>query len=398
MQQSLNAKQKNVIYGICFYAFFINGVIGTSLGALMPFINKAYNLHYETSGLLLSAHSIGNLAASYVAALLPFYLGRKTSATLLSLATVLGFFGMILSGNPIWLFFAFLLTGIGRGSVSNFDNMVINEISDGDPKAFNILHSFFAVGALAAPFAIVVFTKKDSGLWRLPTALFAFASIMVVLLFSIMKVENKRPVKGKRVKVSYSFLKDSHFWVSTGLLFFYLCAETAINGWLVTYFKDTGLMTTSIAQMLSSLLWFVILFGRLTCAYLLRVVSKKSILLMTSIGSALFFVLLLSTSTMSVIVISIIGLGFCMSGIYPTTIANLGGIIKSTPMAMGMLLSIAGIGSILMPAITGKIAQSYGIFGGMSAITVAIVLNLVFSIANYAKQQPDSPTVVGCKE
>ena len=144
-------------------------------------------------------------------------------------------------------------------------------------------------------------------------------------------------------------------------------------------------MNTNTAQALSSILWLVILVGRLTCAYLSKIISKRKILLFTSIGTALFFILLLSTKNIIIITACIIGLGFCMAGIYPTTIANLGDVIKSKPMAMSMILTIAGIGSIVMPAITGQVAQNVGIFGGMAVITVAVFLNFVCSVINYVR-------------
>lgn len=385
MQQELSQKQKNFIFAACFYAFFMNGIIGLILGALLPMIKTTYNLSYNMSGLLLSAHSIGNLVSSYIAGLVPFYLGRKTSVVLLSCTASLGFFGMIITGNPIFLFISFLLTGIGRGSVSNFDNMIVNETSYGDPKALNILHSFFAIGAFVAPFLVIAFTRNNPDSWKFSTAVVVILSLITVILFSLMRIENKKARKGGKGKISYSFLKYPHFWISTGILFFYLCAETAINGWLVTYFKDTGIMNTNTAQALSSILWLVILVGRLTCAYLSKIISKRKILLFTSIGTALFFILLLSTKNIIIITACIIGLGFCMAGIYPTTIANLGDVIKSKPMAMSMILTIAGIGSIVMPAITGQVAQNVGIFGGMAVITVAVFLNFVCSVINYVR-------------
>ncbi len=42
--------------------------------------------------------------------------------------------------------------GIGRGSVSIFNNSIINDYGDGTPAALNILHTFFAFGAFLAPF------------------------------------------------------------------------------------------------------------------------------------------------------------------------------------------------------------------------------------------------------
>mgnify|MGYP002226339932 FL=1 len=45
------------------------------------------------------------------------------------------------------LYAAFVLLGIGRGSVSIINNAVVNDNSDGKPAALNLLHMTFAVGA-----------------------------------------------------------------------------------------------------------------------------------------------------------------------------------------------------------------------------------------------------------
>ena len=112
-------------------------------------------------------------------------------------------------------------------------------------------------------------------------------------------------------------------------------------------------MTTEYAQMLASLLWVVILAGRLTCAYLGDKISKKILLLTTSVGTVIFYLLLLSSRNITIITIAIMGLGFSMAGIYPITISTVGGTIKKYPMSMGILLMLGGIGSIIMPTMIG---------------------------------------------
>ncbi len=388
MQKEQN---KRYILGSCFYAFFINGITGLILGSLLPYLTQTYQLDYQVSGLLLSSHSVGNLVAGFIAGALPLYLGRKRSILLLCSATALGFIGMVLTGNPVLLLLSFLFTGIGRGSVSNFNNVIVTETSDGNPKALNILHSFFAIGAFIAPFLVLCFTQKQPVYWKWSSLSVAVLSCVMIGLFGFMKLSGPSSMATHpKQQRSFSFLKDSGFWISSGILFFYLCAETAINGWLVTYFKDSGIMTDGYAQTLASLLWLVILFGRLTCAYLSQFVSKQKLLVGTAAGTVVFFVLLLSTRDLTVITISIIGLGFCMAGIYPTTVANVGSVIKSAPMAMGTLLAIAGLGGIIMPSVTGFVANHFTIFGGMAVISIAVALNFIFAVVNAARKAPDS--------
>jgi FHS family glucose/mannose:H+ symporter-like MFS transporter len=176
--------------------------------------------------------------------------------------------------------------------------------------------------------------------------------------------------------------KDKNYLTACLILFFYLCTEQVINGWLVTYFKDSGILSDTFAQSMASLLWLVILLGRLTCAYLSEKVEKTKLLVYSSIGFLLFFLVLLSGRQLLPITIGIVGIGFCMSGLYPTTLAEIGGIIKDYPLALSFILTFAGLGAIIMPGITGAVAERIGIVGGMSVTVIAVVATMVSIFVN----------------
>lgn len=373
-------KNNRYILKCCFFVFAVNGLYAMILGSFLPLISSEYGLNNTVSGALLSAHQTGNLIAGFIAGVLPLYLGRKKSILFLCSFVVMGFSIMIITGNPVLLILGFLFTGLSRGSISNFNNTVVNEVSNSSSVALNILHSVFAVGALSAPFLVILCTNivGDSG-WKIAAGVIIFLAIISMILFSRMKIED---VTKRKENISYQFLKFKNFWIIAGILFFYLCAESAINGWIVKYFIDSNIMTREYAQMLASLLWAVMLAGRLTCAFIGDKVSKKTLLLVTSIGTVAFYLLLLSSQNITVITIAIMGLGFSMAGIYPITISNFGSTIKLYPMSMGVLLMMGGIGSIVMPIVVGTLSDSFGILAGMSAIIFAIVMMIVFVLIN----------------
>ena len=369
-------KDERYILKCCFFVFAVNGLYSMVLGSLLPLISAEYNLNNTISGGLISAHQTGNLISAFIAGVLPLYLGRKKSVIFLCSFVVLGFSMMILTGNPMLLLLGFLFTGLSRGSISNFNNTVVNEVSNSSPVALNVLHSVFAVGALVSPFLVILSTNFYGELgWKITAGIIIVLAIISMILFSKMKIDNIK--KTEKVNMSYDFMKNREFCISAGILFFYLCAEATINGWMVKYFIDSRIMTIEYAQMLASLLWLVILMGRLTCAFLGVRISKKTLLLLTSCGTAGFYILLLSTNNITVITIAIMGLGFSMAGIYPTTVSTVGNITKAYPMAMGVLLMVGGIGAIIMPIITGALSDSFGIFAGMGAIIAAIIFMIV---------------------
>ncbi len=383
-------KDEKKIFAGCFYAFFINGVTALIIGAIMPLILTDFNIGYDKGGMLLSFQSIGNLLASFLGGIIPVYYGRKNTIVALSSMTAIGFGGMIITKSPLFLLLPFFLTGIGRGSVTNIGNTIVNDVGEGRPGPLNILHTFFAVGAFMAPF--FASWSLSMGLsWRFVLGVVSVLAIIMVLVFLTMEIDNTRVKKQKNGKdegkrkeqnMSLDFLKNVDFYLSSGILFFYVGVEYAVNGWIVTYLKDTGIMSTSLAQRVLSILWIVIIFGRLFIAYISKYVDKKTILLTSSIGTMFFFTLFIMSSSIWAIVVCILGLGFCLSGLYPTTVSNVGGVLKGSGLAMGTLLGVAGLGGILMPYITGAVAEKVGIAGGMIAIGVAVVLMFLCTLVN----------------
>ncbi len=386
IQSSINEKEtarttKRLFIG-CFYTFFVNGGLALILGAILPFMKATYNLNYQTAGLLLSFHSVGNLVSSFTGGILPVYLGRKKSILLFSSMGFLAFLLMTLTGNPFLLLLAFFMTGMNRGAVSNFNNTMINEIATGKGWALNLLHSIFAVGALVSPFIALFFTKNDPDGWIYAALVLAFFCLTELIVYGRMQIPNNVPLPKERKKADLGFLKNKYFLTASGILFSYMCAEQAINGWLVTYFKDSGIMSGNLAQSMASLLWLTILIGRLICAYLSSKIKKSRLLLLNAFGYLIFFIVLLFSRTMAPAVTGIIGVGFFMAGLCPTTMASVGEIIKEYPLALSFLLTFSGLGAVLMPAIIGSVADTVGILGGMSVVIIAVVITVALIIYN----------------
>lgn len=378
------------IFAICFYAFFINGVTALIFGAIMPEILGEFELGYDTGGLLLSVQSVGNLIASFIGGVVSVYLGRKTAIMVLSSMSVIGFFSLSLITAPWFLFLPFFLTGIGRGSVTNIGNTIINEEGDSQAGPLNLLHTFFAFGAFLTPLFAAWALGQDYS-WRFILQLIGGLAIILVFVFSRLPIENVHRGRMPAAEASggVHFLSSIDFYLASGILFFYVGVEYAVNGWIVTYLKDSGIMTTTMAQRILSLLWIIIIFGRLFIVSISRRVDKRTILLASSIGTMVFFGLFLLASGLGAIIGCILGLGFCLSSIYPTTISNIGPVLRHSSLAMGTLLGVAGLGGIVMPYLVGLVANKQGIAGGMVAIAIAIGLLFGFTLINRLRSRSE---------
>ena len=106
------------------------------------------------------------------------------------------------------------------------------------------------------------------------------------------------------------------------------------------------------------------------------------------IGLVGFFLLLLFSRSTPLIILGIMGFGFSMAGIYPTTVSFAGTLIEKYPMAWSYILTLASFGSILMPSVIGKIAETAGIYYGMSSIVAVVIIDmiLIFTLVRYIKK------------
>jgi FHS family glucose/mannose:H+ symporter-like MFS transporter len=366
-----------------YYAFFVSGMMSTLIGALLPFMKSEYQMSYVLSGAVLSAHQIGNFSALLIAGVLPYLIGRKRSTLTLAMGIVIGFLLITLTANPLLLLLAFAFTGIGRGTFSNITNVVMSEIAENKAASLNLLHAVFAVGAFLAPFIAILATVVLNVGWRV-SAWLLVAFELIALLFISRSTLSSEPTKRSKGGEA-SFLRSSEFWINAATLFFYLCNEASIMGWLVTYFTDTGRLSPALAQTTSSALWIFILVGRLLCAYLASKMNKNLLLIILGALQLSFFIMMITVDSITLIYLSIFGFGLSMSGTYPTILSTVDSKLTSSTIAMGSLIAVATLGAILMPTIVGSIAQVQGMAGGLATISVAIGVMLFLMIIKFIR-------------
>ena len=363
---------------LCSYGVFImNGMLALSIGSLLPFIRDERGLDYAFCGMIVSLHSVGNLVASFVAGMLPIAIGKKKSILFFNAFFAFSYILIIMGGNKWFLALAFFLTGLARGATSNFCNTAINGLAPGAAGLINGLHAMFAIGAFTFPILLTVLTNMSASNWIYAAYFMLMMGILSWILYFIHPVDNDKVEKKQGAKTNFGFFKEPLFYLCILTLFFYLCAEQGVIGWMITYFKDTKLLPESLSQITASVLWVMILAGRLLTAWLSSRYKKENLLVIMGIGLVAFFVLLLFGRTTPLIIFGIMGFGFSMAGIYPTTVSFSGLIIEKYPMAWSYILTLASFGSILMPTIIGTIAETAGIYYGMSSIVVVVAIDLI---------------------
>lgn len=375
--------RKQLLYN-SFFAMAISGFCATAGNLMMPLLREGNNLPYSVGGMMVSALSVGNLVAGFIGGILPVYMGRKWSIILLNFAAVIGFFGMLFMHTPAPLIMVYLGIGISKGAVGNMSNVVAAETSKNRTSGMNFLHASFAFGSLIAPL-IISWLLVSTGGWEAGVIVTVIVALLLEIVYYFSPLSSKERQKGdsgKKEKVDWGFLREKQFWISTGILFFYVSVEISVTGWIVTYFIETAILPEALSQIMLTVIWVVMMVGRLLLSFSAKRINPKPALVGMSIGACVcyFAMILGSNKILTVVLLGLFAL--FAAGIYPTTVADSGG-RNVTQAALGVMFPLAGIGAIIMPSVTGFVAENLGIQAGMTAIGVSCVMLVIFTSLNF---------------
>ena len=372
MNQQQNARLRNA----GFATFFFSGICAISAGVVVSLLQEEYGFAYGMTGTLLSLMSVGNLLAGLLIGMLPSMLGMKPSVLLLTIGYAAGYAIMGLTGAEILLALAFFMVGIAKGSVINTCTILVSDNSADRTRGMNLMHSCYACGALLCPFVIAAAAKVSTAL-----AVFLLAALGLVLWL----VYAFTPLTGGKAKnaqekqaIDWSFLRSARFWLLTGLLFFQNAAEQSVNGWMVTYFKGSGIISGALAAYTVTVMWGATLVARLLIAFVFPLKQPRKAMVFMAVFCTAFYFAMMQTHSQLPAILLLFAFAFSMAGMNPTAVASAGKMTTVT--SMGIMLPVASSGAILMPWVIGVVAESAGLAAGMMTNIVPCVGLVIFAI------------------
>lgn len=405
-------KSLNKVY----IALLFDGLCVSSANVILPLLREQFHLQYDFTGLLLAFLSIGNLAAALLCGVLSTKIGMKKTAMIFIIGMMLGYGILTISGAPVLLIAGFLFIGLAKGASMNNGTVLAGNMAEDRTKSVNMINAMYALGSMLAPFIYLAASGKSFP-WWMPIAVLTVAGLILWLLFfsikdfgekrdlEVQKCEDsdlvncqnsqtdekgqlkkdKQEIREDKNSKEWEFLKEKHFWLSTSLLFGQQCAEISVTGWLVTYYKDQGILSGVFSEFTVTVIWFAMLAARLFIVFVLPANKNRNSLTIMSIASLITYALMLCANNGITAILSLFLFGVSIAGVYPTAIAQASKGLSNA--SVGVQLPIAGIGAIAMPYITGAVAQRIGIKGGMACSLVALVWMLVFAVLTRAEDR-----------
>ena len=422
-----------------YLGYILSGAVITIFGAILPHLIEEEQLNYAVAGGLISILAIGNFCASIIYPLAKRHFSHR--AVVVAITGLSPIVMLLLTIHPpvAFMYLLVFVLGITKGTVTIINNLAMNVATNSSTKYLNILHTTFAVGAFASPFIMAALLALGFP-WRIIMYILCVSGAIFPLNYWTMDyrmLEEPQPsaanagdhradgcstadpagttprsaattssdaVDSTAVAADtaqggdgssagcieqgqaagapnlQALLTNRSFLIITFIMFMYVGFENTVNGWFVTYLKDTGVMTSALATAMVSVTWIMMMAGRMGTAQFLQNVNKLWIILVSALIDFVAIVLLVNThtATMAAIIIAVLGLG--MSAIYPTTVAAAGPIIEGSTMGLSLLTGISAIGGILVPQIIGILADQVGIAGAMVTVVLTVGIMLALSI------------------
>ena len=382
------SKNSALFFISSYFLMFTTGLAVLSTGAILPEIVKEFAIGYDLAGILLSLQAIGNMAAVIISGSALDFIGGKIVLLTGSLFLVISFAGIAYTSSAIILYFLIFISGCGWG-INNIISSIMNNVTGGSAKHLNRVHVFFAAGAFTAPF-FVIFSDAIGMGWRFVSGTISILSLCSVILIIIIKIpaaqiehKSHKEKQANKIKVSFEAFKHARYYIFLAVSFTYAAVEAIMNGWITTYFQNTGVLTNTEAKIALSLIWISIMTGRIIISIVGDKIKKEYIILSCAFIILIFTSVLMQLSTFLSLAVCVFILGLGLSALLPTNLANSAVVINGSSMAMGILISTGGLGATVGPLITGMAAEQLNLSASMWVAVGFAVILLSTAILNY---------------
>ncbi len=360
-----------------YYAAFIGlGLVGASLGPTLPNLAENTRTLLSQISVLFVARSAGYMVGSFLGGrLYDRFSGHRVMALALLVMAVTMFFVPVLGLFGV-LAAALLILGLAEGTLDVGGNTLLVWLHRHNVgPAMNGLHFFFGVGAFLSPIIIAWLVLLSGGI-RGGYWLIALVLALIALFLGRLPSPS----------IPHTATDEAHSQVDNILLglivvffFLYAGAEVGFGGWIFTYATETDIASQTVAAYLTSAFWGALTIGRLVGMPIATKVRPRTILLTDLLGClASLTLILLWPASLVVLIIGVLGLGFFMASIFPTTLSLAERRMTITGKTTGWFFVGASAGAMSLPWLIGQLFEYLG--PQITIILILVDLGLAISV------------------
>jgi len=366
--------------------FLCYGAVVFSFGPCLTSMADTFAVPVGRLGLVFTLYAVGLIPSVLVNGYLSEVMGRRP--VLLGIIGMMalgcGLLGLIAAIGGVRSFplalAAMVLLGYGGGGVETLTNILVTDDNQPAPAfALNVTHAFFAIGAVLSPLGVSLLLRADLP-WHF--IFYGNAALFVVLLVVLLP-QRVPEAAGEPFPpgAALQLLRSSLIWVLLVVIALYVGAEVGVSTW-VSPLMETVLGTPrDVAGLSVSIFWVFMIVGRLAAGPLSVRFRPPPLLFILALGSAVGSLAVAYAGDAAACLVATAVTGLFMSGIFVLVLVDAS---RHLPQRLGTVFGIimtgVGIGSLIIPAAMGWLAEAAGLRAAM-LVPVGLLVVVVLAYA-----------------
>ncbi|KAH6985345.1 major facilitator superfamily domain-containing protein [Ilyonectria destructans] len=348
-----------------------NGMNDAAPGALIPYMEKYYNIGYAIVSLIFVGNALGFILGALLLDVLHYKLGRARLLALSQSTLALAYVPILVQAPYPAIIISFLLIGFSISLNLAMGNIFCGQLRD-STTALGAISGAYGLGGTVGPLIATTIVTAGGASW----SVYYFMTLGLALandVFAPWSFRNYRhemafsttpakPSLSTQLLSLFSTLRRRVVLLGALFIFSYQGAEVSISGWVISFLIEARHGDPSSVGYVSAGFWAGITIGRLLLTPLAHRIGEKRFVYGTTMGAMVFQVLAwwIPNVVGSGVSISIIGL--LLGPIYPCAVAVFmrGMPAQERVSGMGTISAFGSSGGAIAPFTTGLLAQAKG--------------------------------------
>lgn len=373
---------KKCVTGASFMALASNGMILAFLGTSLPALQSSLSINIEMAGLLMAILQTGFTIFTLISGVFTDLYRRERIVACGCFLLSSGSLFLCLVPSLMLTALCVTLMGAGIGCILSGTNALLAGLyPENKRRILNTHHVFFSLGSFVGPLLMGYLLTRNS-IWHWG---YIGAGILLLLLGMVFLVttatENHLRVQTKFVGQMKTVARDKAFLLILVVNSLAVGTQLAVMLLGVTYLQQSKHIPVATAGTALSIFAISMMAGRVVCSRLSTAIRNSTIILiLLALQFTTMLLIWLGNGPLALTALALSGFGF--SGIYPTSLALTGILFPRVEgSALGILSTMAGVGSIVICGAIGYVAGIADMQWGFFIVVLACLLSLMlFSV------------------
>lgn len=378
----------------CAFAFFLAGINDGSVGALIPYMLRSYNIGTGSVTATYGAAFPGWLVVAVVGGYVSGRIGSGGALILGAASQLLGQMCRIWASSFGVFAMTFFFTALGQAFQDSQANTFVSRVKSAH-RWLGVIHASYGFGCMVGPLLATAIASSKPSHWQrfyyVPMALGVLNMTLVSWAFR-KEILLRRPAAedgsmashgiDKAINDMKATVKQRTTWTLSMFYFFYLGAGITVGGWLVEFLVTTRKGQLSSVGYVATGYYGGSALGRLILVEPTHRFGERPMLLIYSVLCLVLQIVFWQVKSVIADAVVVSLMGFLLG---PFFAAGISVGTKLLPKdihapALSLIFVVGQAGGMLFPVLTGVIAARVGV-GALQPMVIGL---LVATAASWA--------------